>query len=232
MGTTIDTMDRRDAGKRKRRRRILDAARTRIVAGGVDALAMRGLAADAEVSVRTLYNLFGNKDDILQALVSELIHELDATLADLVHDDPIARCRAIISFSTDRLIAEQVVFRPILQAQARSMQGYSDNDRESLATIRTAIEEAARRRLISRHFSPELLAQQIYSTHQHVILLWAHGILTDLQFRARAVHACTLNFLAAGTPRTRKALLDEIPKLELQLVEALREEPRGRSVAL
>lgn len=224
-------MDRRDAGKAKRRRQILDAARVRIVEGGVDALVMRVLAIDAEVSVRTLYNLFGNKDDILDALVSELIRKLDTTLAGLVLEDPIARCRAIISVSSDRLIADQKVFRPILQTQVRSMRTYSESDRQSLASIQLAIEEAVSRRLISRQFSSQLLAQQIYSAHQHVILLWAHGILSDREFRLRAIHACALNLLAAGTPRTRTLLLAELPGMESELIDAHRKESPGGSIA-
>ena len=214
-------MDRRLAGKAKRKRRILDAARQRIVDGGVEALAMRGLAENSQVSVRTLYNLFGNKDDILDALVAELLAELDQILDGLVLDDPIARCKAIIRVSMDRLIDEQVVYRPVLRAQSRRMNAYREADRRSLETIQGVLEEAVRRRLLTQHVQPANLAHQIYAAHQHNILLWAHGVRDDEQARAAAIHSCSLLLLAAGTPRTRNTILEELPAIERALTRAL-----------
>ena len=42
------------------RRRILDAARRLVEADGLDRLSMRDLAAEADVSVRTIYNVVGH----------------------------------------------------------------------------------------------------------------------------------------------------------------------------
>lgn len=214
-------MDRRIAGKAKRKRRILDAARERIVDGGVESLAMRGLAEGAQVSVRTLYNLFGNKDDILDALVAELLAELDQILDGLVLDDPIARCKAIIRVSMDRLIDEQVVYRPVLRAQSRRMNAFSEADRRSLETIQSVLEEAVRRRMLTRHVQAANLAHQIYAAHQQNILLWAHGVRDDEQARAAAIHSCSLFLLAAGTPKTRNEILAELPAMEKSLTRAL-----------
>jgi len=221
-------MVQRNAGKAKRKRRILDSARRLIVEGGVDALAMRQLAEGAQVSVRTLYNLFGNKDDILDALVAELLHELDRTIEGLVLGDPVERCKAIVRVSIDRLIQDQVVYRPVLRAQSRRLRSYGEADRQSLATIRIALEEAAQRRMIAAQFSPTNLADQLYSGLQHVILLWAHGVLDDSQARAKATHSCALIFLAAGTPKTRATVLEELPALEDELSAVLDYEPASK----
>ncbi len=51
------------------RRRILDAARARIVEHGYRASPIRAIAADAEVSVATVYELVGRKPDIVRELV-------------------------------------------------------------------------------------------------------------------------------------------------------------------
>jgi len=218
-------MDRRLLGKVKRKRRILDAARARIVNGGVSSLAMRGLAEDAQVSVRTLYNLFGNKDDILDALVAELLAELDLTINGLVLDDPIARCKAIVQVSIDRLIEEQVVYRPVLRAQSRRMEAFREGDERSLAAFRKALEEAVRGRVLTQHVSPETLSHQMYAAHQHNILLWAHGVLDDRQARAAAIHSCALLLMAAGTAKTRNEILSELPDMEKDLTRALASPP-------
>ena len=48
--------------------RILEAARRLIVGGGLDALSMRKLASEAGVSVTTLYDLNGSRDEMRRQL--------------------------------------------------------------------------------------------------------------------------------------------------------------------
>jgi AcrR family transcriptional regulator len=55
----------------ERRTRILDAARDLIEAQGYESLTMRELARVGEVTVPTIYNLFGNKESVLLAAVEE-----------------------------------------------------------------------------------------------------------------------------------------------------------------
>ena len=57
----------RDTNMRKRRERILHAARTLIATDGFEALNVRALAAAAGVTVPTLYNLIGRKEAIVVA---------------------------------------------------------------------------------------------------------------------------------------------------------------------
>lgn len=48
-----------------RRRQILEAARGLIETRGYDALTMRNLANESRVTVPTIYNLIGNKEQVL-----------------------------------------------------------------------------------------------------------------------------------------------------------------------
>jgi AcrR family transcriptional regulator len=61
--------------------RILDAAAQLVVAEGVDAVTTRGVAEIAEVPVASLYQYFGDKDEILLALVERDVAEMDAQVA-------------------------------------------------------------------------------------------------------------------------------------------------------
>src|SRR5689334_16840267 len=65
-----------DEQKAERRERILRAARAHVAKHGYDGLTMRDLAAAARVSVPTLYNLFGGKDAILSAALSESVERV------------------------------------------------------------------------------------------------------------------------------------------------------------
>ena len=60
---------RREQGKERRRRRILDAAAQLVEAEGLDGLTMRRLSDAAGVSYATVYNLVGSKEDVLVALL-------------------------------------------------------------------------------------------------------------------------------------------------------------------
>jgi AcrR family transcriptional regulator len=80
----------RAAGKRRvpqqsrsieRVERILDAAAQLVVAEGVDALSTRGVADLAGVPVASLYQYFGDKDEILLALVERDVADMDAQVS-------------------------------------------------------------------------------------------------------------------------------------------------------
>ena len=65
----VDVPDAPVGGARVRARssrKILDAAQWLVELDGIDGLSMRRLANEADVSVRTIYNLFGGKPEILR----------------------------------------------------------------------------------------------------------------------------------------------------------------------
>lgn len=66
---------------RDRVARLLDAASSLVVDGGVEALGTRAIASAAGVPVASLYQYFADKDDILLALVERDIEEMDARVA-------------------------------------------------------------------------------------------------------------------------------------------------------
>jgi AcrR family transcriptional regulator len=74
---------------RETREALLVAAEARLSAGGFDAVAMRAIAADAGVSTRAIYSLFGGKEGLLRALLKRAFDGLTEQLDKvLVTDDP------------------------------------------------------------------------------------------------------------------------------------------------
>lgn len=78
----------RERQKADRRRRILEAAAARFRRDGYHAARIEDLAADAEVSVGTVYNYHGTKGDLLMALVAMEVEEVLAAGEALVADPP------------------------------------------------------------------------------------------------------------------------------------------------
>jgi len=63
---------RRDAAKAERRQRIVQAARSLIQESEDGGVSMRAIAARAEVSIATPYNLFGSKRAIIKAMLEDV----------------------------------------------------------------------------------------------------------------------------------------------------------------
>jgi AcrR family transcriptional regulator len=61
----------------RNRWRVLRAARALVAQQGLEALTMRQLAVEAEMSVASLYNLIGGRDEIVRALGMYFLEELD-----------------------------------------------------------------------------------------------------------------------------------------------------------
>jgi len=71
---------RREA-KERTRRRLLDAARTLILAGGEAGISASSVAREAGVAGATFYEHFANRDDLLRALAEQLFDDLRTELA-------------------------------------------------------------------------------------------------------------------------------------------------------
>lgn len=109
-------MSRREEAKAFNRARICAAAQDIIRSEGIDKLTMRSLAERAGVSLRTPYNLFGSKTDVLIALLDEAQLQLaplgdarreGAVIAHLL--DALARIEAFFA-------SDEEYYRGIYQA--------------------------------------------------------------------------------------------------------------------
>src|SRR6185312_13342588 len=66
----------RERQRADRHRRILEAAASLFRQSGYEGAKMEAIAAEAEVSVGTIYNYYRNKGDILVAIVSMEVNEV------------------------------------------------------------------------------------------------------------------------------------------------------------
>ena len=55
----------------KNKQRILNAAQRIIIEKGIDSLSVRGLAAESELALRSIYNLYGNKENVITAILEQ-----------------------------------------------------------------------------------------------------------------------------------------------------------------
>ena len=217
-------MGLRETAKRKRRRRILTEARRLIDEEGLEGLSMRRLAESAELSTRTLYNLYGAKETILFALMEESLDQLDETLEQLGPTDPIDRSRTLITASVEMLCGDaQQLHRSLL----RELDLNPRLARELLlmGRVRSWHEEALRSAmhagLLDASFSAQVLAHQVLMGYGQAVRLWSRGIFDAHALRAQALHVWALHLLAVSTDASRPQLRAEVLQLRGEIERVL-----------
>jgi AcrR family transcriptional regulator len=102
--TATTPTQRREAQRAQTRSAILSATESLLIEHGVEAFSIRKLVAECGYSAPTIYQHFGDKDGLLDALVDESFERLTLVLRRLPKsDDPVellrSRARAYIRFS-------------------------------------------------------------------------------------------------------------------------------------
>ena len=174
---------------------------------------MRRLADEAEVSVRTLYNHFGDKDGLLTALVQRSLDSMDVEVHQLAADDPIERIWEAVAVSIDKMVADvpKAVVRAILMDDGLVKQV---NERWTgwdliVAEIRAAMSGGALRPDID----PLVLAEHAGMVLFHLQRRWTAGEISDAELRERALHAFDVALLAIARPRARGRILTHMQSM-------------------
>lgn len=207
---------------RSRRQRILEAARNLIAGGGMPSLSMRKLATEAGFSVTTLYNLYGSRDDILFALIQDAIDRMVPIFdAEAPVDDPLARCRAVITVSVRQFAANEDIYRPMIVASYEGLSCGPEADRRlakrAAGMQREGIEQAIEQGLLADTLEPKRLGEQIYHGYELACVQWAFGLLDEAGFRARALYGMYLALLAVANDAVRPELEANLKSLEGEL---------------
>ena len=127
----------REQGKRARTTRILEATAQILATDGYSALNMSDIAAAAEVTPPTIFNLIGRKEDLLLALSSAALEQLQSAM-DAPPTAPTAEEIAqVLDAYTDVLGHDEPMYRALhialetLQHQGSSASKVSGRFREA-----------------------------------------------------------------------------------------------------
>lgn len=193
--------------------RILASARSFVDAHGLEQLSMRRLADEADVSVRTIYNLFGDKQGLVTALVRQSLDAMELAVGAIEASDPIARIREAATISVDtttRHVPKSVVTAVLSDATFYRRLAIGRHGRGLLPdAIRAAIDSGD----LYDDVSPDLLVQQAGTVHLHLLRRWAAGEIDERVLRAGVLYALDVCLLAIARPRTRERLLEHIATL-------------------
>ncbi len=211
-------MGLREDNTERRRQQILTATRELIARDGVDSWSMRKVAEAADVSVPTLYNLFGSKDEIRAAMCGGFFTDLDRVVADdAALRGPVERVLALIDKSVDHVLDREPTTRPALLAQERGRGGARRTGPMAIERQRAAMQAAMDDGLLRAELSAQLLATQSYEGFHRAAIAWARGTLDPDEFRATALYSACVCMLAVASEEARPGLVDTAQALERSL---------------
>ncbi len=162
-----------------RREAILECARQSLSKLGYEGLTMRGLAREVGVATSTLYNLYGNKDDLLLAAVDALLVEL-AQSARAANKEGIDALLILEEVST-----AQIQKTPLYaDAMTRSLLRVGADRRlaevlfaSSLPYITEHLKLAKARGELKKDTDVDNIAMHLVGQQWGTVLLWLMGLL-------------------------------------------------------
>lgn len=204
----------------RRRQRILDEARRAISDEGYAALNLRSLAEAAGVTQPTLYNLIGNKEEIIFALLDEGLDAIEDRLRQFADTDPVAMLEAVAIESTALFRDDETTYRAALLAadvvedQERVWGHNSGRFQRSLALARHAVQELEARGLLIGTIPVERIAEVMLGAYRSACHDWARRLITIDDFERRALIAVYLTAAADAQPELRTQLTARLAELD------------------
>ena len=198
----------RAEAKEARKLRVLDAVEESIRRDGTVNFSMRELAANAEVSFATPFNLFGKKEDILAALFNKRVTDL-ALRSDARTDqeNAIAGLLMIAEESCIGYLSDAQLFKPLARAfRTQSTPQLEAISKQAQAIWQRALERCEAERMITKETDIDSLSRRIHLSFRVAFWMWAADELTDLEFREQALFNTAACLLPPSTAKGKKAL--------------------------
>lgn len=106
MATATPVIGRRERKQAETRRRLIEAARTQLSAGGLESVTITSVTERADVAQGTFYNYFESRDAVIDAVIFESVERLGQRLDALTAG--MADAAEIYSFSLRHLMSTAV----------------------------------------------------------------------------------------------------------------------------
>lgn len=170
-----------------RRASIMETARQMIAEKGYESITIRELAAACRVSVPTLYNQFGGKDQLLAAAIEDHFVGDPDQVRIKTSLSGLDRIFAILDFITFQFLQAPEFHRRLLEAfgSLDSMQQVQRSITASLANeIGKELGVMRDRRELESWAEPELLAGQVTTAFISSTIIWGSGLIREDQLTA------------------------------------------------
>lgn len=207
----------RQANKELRRQKILDIARDLIATHGFDAFTISELASRSGVSIPTVHNLFGKKQDIVLELFGDLVARIDEVLAqpDLV--DPLKSTEVFV----DSLLAlyrdDEAFYRAAFIGGERL--GLFEHEmssgifKKSMQIAERLCVQARENGFLEGRLDSHWMAEQLFGSQRLARQDWVSGYISLERFRQQALVGMLMTYAADATPTFHDRLCEKIDEL-------------------
>ncbi len=207
---------KREEGKEERRRRIVEAARALIRETGDTGLSMRAIAARANVSLATPYNLFGSKRGIVMAVLEDArgFAEQFAALGDL---SAVERIFMAVRLTLAYHVQDPEFYRTLWAALLDARGGDAELRAELITPQnslfwRGLLNEARADGAIAEDIDMDLLQATLSGRFASVVLSWVLGGSSVEELTPAACFGYASALCAAASesfrPEARRRMLD------------------------
>lgn len=190
-------MSLREQGKERRRQRIFQAALSLLSEGGLEALKTSELAQRAEVSVATLYNLLGSRNDIVDLLVPKMFGDFQAYLSTSCDDQyGLQRIDAYAEAAYHFVKADEVGNRAALKAifnlgvSRGSSSPVTEVSRQGNQLLCDALRQCQQQSRLLPTAPLEMMAEQMVFSQSILLESWAAEFISLERYRL----TCRLHF--------------------------------------
>jgi AcrR family transcriptional regulator len=171
------------------------------------------------LSVQTLYNLFGSREDILLALAQRLTADVERLVAnDLTIDDPLDRLRAMFSTAIAKLAAHESTYRPMLLALFRGTARTPERLGPVWARVASMglppLAEARERGLLRGSFAEDAFVAHVLESYAWNLQQWAEGFIDHRALETRTLYGLTVGLLALASDDARPRLQKQLKQCE------------------
>ncbi len=207
----------RQANKARRRQKILGVARDLIATQGFDALTMSELATRSGVTIPTVHNLFGKKNDIVLELFRELVSRIDEVLAQPDIADPIAGVETFIDSLLALYGSDEAFYRAaFLGGERLGLFEHEMSDgifKKSLEVARRLCSEARSNGYLQGRVDGGWLAEQLFNSQRMARQDWVSGYIDLKKYRQQALVAMLLTYAADATPAFQQRICEKLDRL-------------------
>ncbi|MDA0338479.1 MAG: TetR/AcrR family transcriptional regulator [Proteobacteria bacterium] len=214
-----NTTDIRTLNMKKRRDRILSEARRMIGEGGFESLNLRALAGAADVTVPTIYNLIGNKEQILILLVADVVERVERALNDSNAQAPLDMGEAVVMESTALFASDENFYRAAFVAneyltEREAASANSKDTWKSAVRLPTAAcLQANKQGLLCGNIATNVLGDQMFSIYRTALRDWAFKRVSLESFRRNALFGIYVCLAADATDIFHAQIIKKINAL-------------------
>lgn len=208
-------MKTREENMRKRRDNILRSAAQIIVENGVDNLKLTAVAKMADVTVPTIHNLYGKKQDLYDRLVEQVTNWMFEHVEENSSDRQLEQMEAGVERLVSRLEQDEVFFKAGYLVGERS--GYFSRDgrpynqasKISVGKYQALIDSGD----LLGDIEPLCMAKFVNDSYRVLRADWMRGNLSLEEFKYQLLWSFYVSLMADASPAFKIVLQDRLEKL-------------------